>query len=461
MKNRSRVLAAVITAIALPAAPQVSAQEGLIEIYTRALTNDPALRQAEAEYMATAETKPQARSSLLPNLTLGASADSRFTESSQSVGFGNLTLGSGSETRNSSDGVDLSLSQTLIDFSSLRTLKQADKTIARAETDLAAARQDLLVRVADAYFNVLAAEDTLAAEEAARESISRQLEQAQRRFEVGLIAITDVQEAQAGFDTAVAAVIAAERALATSREFLREIINDYVPDLESPGDALTLVSPEPNNVEAWVRISQQQNLALASSRIGADIAQDDIEILRAARLPTLDLSAGVNTGSSNNRFTTINVDGTRERTPRAGDSDGLSWALNFRMPLYTGGMNRSRIQQSVYRHRAALEAVELVARQTERQTRDAYLGVIAEISRVRALRQAVESSQTALRATEAGFEVGTRTTVDVLNSQNNLRQAQTTYARSRYDYILNVLRLKQAAGNLSVEDLRQVDGWLE
>jgi outer membrane protein len=142
------------------------------------------------------------------------------------------------------------------------------------------------------------------------------------------------------------------------------------------------------------------------------------------------------------------------------------WAMtvgfrNRSVPLFTGGLNRSRIQQSVYRHRAAMESLERIARQTERQARDAYLGVTSEISRVQALRQAVESSQTALRATEAGFEVGTRTSVDVLISQNNLRRAETTYARSRYDYILNVLRLKQAAGGLSADDLREVDGWLE
>ena len=141
--------------------------------------------------------------------------------------------------------------------------------------------------------------------------------------------------------------------------------------------------------------------------------------------------------------------------------EGYNWQLELRFPIYTGGLNRSRIQQSVYTHRAATEALERIARQTERQTRDAYLGVLSEISSVKAGQQAVESSRTALRAGEAGFEVGTRTTVDVLTLQDNLRQVETTFARSRYDYILNVLRLKQAAGNLAVTDVEQVDGWLE
>jgi outer membrane protein TolC len=142
------------------------------------------------------------------------------------------------------------------------------------------------------------------------------------------------------------------------------------------------------------------------------------------------------------------------------DSAGYNWSLNLSVPLYTGGLNRARIQQSVYQHRAASEALERVARQTEREARDAYLGVMSDISRVSALRQAVQSNRTALRAVEAGFEVGTRTTVDVLVSQNALSQAETNYARSRYDYILNVLRLKQAAGSLNIEDIEEVDGWL-
>lgn len=437
-----------------------SGQDGLIEIYELAVASDPSLREAEANYLASLEAKPQARSSLLPNLSLGSSSSASFSESTQSVGFGNLTLGTGSETRNASDGINLNLSQTLIDFSSIRSLRQADKIVAQAEINLEAARQDLLLRVADAYFNVLAAEDLLAAEVASREAIARQLEQAQRRFDVGLIAITDVQQAQAAYDNAVATEIGAQRNLASTQEFLREIIGAYVTELRGPTDELPLLPPDPATPDEWVDAAMDQNLALIASRIGTDIAQDDIEILRAARLPTLDLSGSVTTSSSNNRFTTIAANGLRELTPRTGDTDGRNWTLNFRVPIFTGGLNSSRIQQAVYRHRAAQEGLERVARQTERQTRDAYLGVISEISRVRALQQAVESNRTALRATEAGFEVGTQTTVDVLAAQDNLRRAETNYARSRYDYILNVLRLRQASGSLSPADIQMVDGWL-
>jgi outer membrane protein len=288
--------------------------------------------------------------------------------------------------------------------------------------------------------------------------VSRQLEQSQRRFEVGLIAITDVQQSQAGFDDAVAVEIEAQRLLSTAHEQLREIVGEIVMDLASPTDELPLLTPDPANAEQWVQAALDSNLALQSSRLAAEVASDEVDIQRGSRLPTLSLSASYN-DDEQDRLQTL-FRGLVEVTPSTQLPQGYSWNLDLRFPIYTGGLNRSRIQQSVYRERAATEALERIARQTERETRDAYLGVISEISRVRALRQAVESNRTALRATEAGFEVGTQTTVDVLASQNNLRRAETTYSRSRYDYMINVLRLKQAAGSLSEADVEQVDGWL-
>lgn len=437
-----------------------SAQESLIDVYRRALTNDPAIREAEATYLATAEVKPQARAGLLPGLTLGASRTNRHQDQSggafePSTG---IPVGQRQVFDQDASGWSVSLTQTVFDWSQYATLRQADKQVVRAETDYEAARQDLLIRVATAYFDVLAAEDNLASAVAARESVSRQLEQSQRRFEVGLIAITDVQQSQAGYDDAVAVEIEAQRLLATSNEQLREIVGEIVPDLASPTDELPLLTPDPASAEEWVQQALSSNLALVSSRLTADIANDAIDIQRASRLPTLNLSASYTDDTQDRTQTLYPIPGTPQASTLM--PEGRSWSLDLRFPLYTGGLNRSRIQQSVYQHRAATEALERIARQTERQTRDAYLGVISEISRVRALRQAVESNRTALRATEAGFEVGTQTTVDVLASQNNLRRAETTYSRSRYDYILNVLRLKEAAGNLADADIEQVDGWL-
>ncbi len=204
-----------------------------------------------------------------------------------------------------------------------------------------------------------------------------------------------------------------------------------------------------------------QNLSLISARIGADIAEDQIRIQRSSRFPTLNFSTGYQESTSDSKqINNLRVGGS-ESTGSFRESEGFNWSLNLRVPLFTGGLNGSRIQQAVYQHRAARENVESVARQVERETRDAYLGVISEISRVQALRQAVRSNETALEAQQAGYEVGQRTTVDVLNAQNNLRQAETNYARSRYDYILEVLRLQRASGGLAVDDIQRVNGWLD
>ena len=449
----------VALAIAALLAGPASAADSLLEIYQRALKNDPTIREAEAQYLANAEVKPQARAALLPTVSVGANIGNQFQDQLGGANFGNQVQGSRIVTDTDTHGFNISLTQTIFDWGRYNTLKQADKRVARAETDYEAAKQALLIRVATAYFNVLAAKDSLTSAVSAREAISRQLEQAQRRFEVGLIAITDVQQSQAGYDDSVAAEIQAQRLLANSYEQLREIIGEVVMELAEPGDELPLVSPDPASPEQWVRTALSQNLALVSSRLAAEIAEYDIEIQKGSRLPTVNLQAAYTDTTRDILSTVYPVPGFPVPLPQK--PVGHTWQLNVQFPIFTGGLTHSRVQQSVYTHRVATEELDRIGRQTERQTRDAYLGVISEISRVRALKQSVESNRTALRATEAGFEVGTQTTVDVLTAQRNLSTAETTYSRSRYDYIINVLTLKQAAGNLSVTDAEQIDGWLK
>jgi outer membrane protein len=459
MPIKKTLLALALSAAATP----TFAQESLLDIYQRAVQNDPAVREAEATYLANSEAKAQARAALLPGLNFSANVRNQFSDS-----VGGFDVGGGISTgddRNISDsdshGWQINLTQTLFDWGNYAQLRQSDKVVARAETTYEAAKQDLLIRVATRYFDVLAAEDNLQSAIAAREAIARQLEQAQRRFEVGLIAITDVQQSQAGYDDAVATEIESQRLLATAHEFLREIIGEDVADLASPSDNLPLVSPQPANAEEWVQTALQQNLALVTSRLGAEIALDDIDIQRSNRLPTVSLTAGYNENTTDRTTTSISaLTGTRTNSSTT-RPDGRNWSVDVRFPIFTGGLNRSRIQQAVYQHRAQTEALERVARQTERAARDAYLSVVSGISQVTSRRQAVESNRTALRASEAGFEVGTQTTVDVLSFQNQLRRAETAYSRSRYDYILNILRLKQAAGTLAEGDVREVDGWLQ
>jgi len=318
-----------------------------------------------------------------------------------------------------------------------------------------------MIRVAQRYFDVLAAEDVLTSIHANRLAIARQLDQAKQRFEVGLIAITDVQESQAAHDQAVADEIGAKRTLATAREFLREITGEYVTSLAAPTDQFPLVSPSPADEASWVDLAMSQNLAVISSRLGEQVARDEISFRRTGHYPTIELVAGrrFNEQTGTQTFSPA-PPLSQVVTPADTNSLGNSISVQLNLPIFSGGRTSSRVREAVYLHRASREQLQRVARETERQTRDAYLGVLAEISRVQALQQAVESSRTALEATEAGFEVGTRTIVDVLNSQFSVYAAITNYYRSRYAYIGNVLRLKQAAGMLQVQDLEDIDKWL-
>jgi len=457
--------------LGLLALPSVGHSASLLEIYQQALQSDPRIHEAEARRLAALEAEPQARGVMLPQVT--ASAD--WTKSS-SDGSGSdndidfvdhdndpvtpdilqiTPVTFSNETRDTTKRWQVSLRQTLFRWDQIVNLRRADKLVARAEADREAAQQDLVIRVGQTYFNVLAAEDRLTSTHANRQAISRQLEQAKQRFDVGLIAITDVQESQAAYDQAVADEIAAKRSLATAREFLREITGEYVSELSAPGDEFPMRTPDPTSEREWVDLANSQNLALVSSRLDEKLARDEISFRRNGHYPTLELVAS--TGNTNNE---------REQNFGVGfldsdsDFDGDSIGIQFSVPLFSGGSTSSRVREAVYLHRAAREQLQRVTRETERQTRDAYLGVLSEMSRVEALEQAVQSSRTALEATQAGFDVGTRTIVDVLNSQFTLYRSITLFYQARYDYLMNVLRLKQAAGTLQIEDLEEIDQWL-
>ncbi|MCC5794137.1 MAG: TolC family outer membrane protein [Chromatiales bacterium] len=434
----------------------------LLDIYEKALLSDPQIREAEANRQAAQESRPIARGSLLPQLTARAGISKSASEGSRDfLAFDEATQQPITRTTRFNERGDatnwtLELRQTLFRWDQWVRLNQAGKEAAQADVDYQAAEQALILRVAETYFNVLAAADTLTSELATKESIERQLEQAQRRFEVGLIAITDVQEAQAAFDQAVAAEILARRVLANQREALREIIDEFPPELAAPAFEIPLVAPEPADENQWVDTAMRQNRALISSQIAAEIAKDNVRIARSGHYPTLDFVATRSDVDAEGRRTT---DGLTAPSDFNTQQDQIG--LQFSVPLFSGGTISARERQAAQQHRAARERLERTARETQRQTRDAYLGVISEISRVQALRQAVESARTALQATQAGFDVGTRTTVDVLDARRTLQVAETNYLRSRYDYLLNGLRLKQAAGVLTVDDLADVNELLQ
>jgi outer membrane protein len=459
--TRTNTLGTLLVAAAVALLPGGTQAASLLEVYQQALQSDPLIHEAESRRLASLESAPQARGVLFPQIQ--ANADYTTSESEggqlfQDTVSGLVTRPFSGESDNTS--WDISLRQSVFRWDQVVTLQQAGKQVAQAEADYEAAQQDLIIRVASRYFDVLAAEDVLTSIHADRQAIARQLEQARQRFEVGLIAITDVQESQAAYDQSIAAEIGAKRSLATARELLREITGEYVDSLSAPKEDLPLASPAPADEASWIDLALSQNLAVVSSRLNEEIARKEISLRRTGRYPTIDLVAGRRYNESSGERTFTTEDGTDLTFPAESDQTTDFIGVQFSMPLFTGGTTSSRIREAVYLHRASMEQLQRVTRETERATRDAYLGVLAEISRVKALKQAVQSSETALEATRAGFEVGTRTIVDVLNSQRDLYTAITNYYASRYAYINNVLLLKQAAGTLRVQDLEEIDQWL-
>ena len=434
----------------------------LLEIYQQALQSDPLIREAEANRLASGELKPQARASLLPQVTATGSetrSDSNGAEAFTTPDQNGVpvTTFTDFENRNvESTDWRIQLTQTVFRWDQFVALQQAERRVAEAEATYEAAQQELLLRVAQRYFDVLAAEDSLEASEANKAAIAKQLDQSRQRFEVGLIAVTDVQESQAAFDQAVADEIAAKRTLANTINLLAEVTGETITDLAKVGAEIPLVAPEPADENAWVMQALNQNLNLIASRMSAEAASKEVGVRRGARYPTLDLV--VTRSSSETELERSNQGSAFNDIFSGQDSDSIS--LQLSVPVFTGLRNNSRVREAVYLHRAARERAQRLARETERTTRDAYLGVLTDISRTQALQQALRSSEVALEATQAGFEVGTRTTVDVLDAQRNVFNARTQFLRARYDYLVNVLRLKQASGTLRVQDLERVNSLL-
>ncbi len=434
----------------------------LLAVYRRAVQNDPLLREAEANRLAAIEAKPQAEAALLPHLTASGTVSHERDDGTTSTSLPVIgsapnqlfSYGSNGVTTTSSHQYGVTLRQNLFNWSNWVALHRADSQLAQAEADYEAAQQDLIARVSQRYFDTLSAQDDLEAQSAALASVERQLDQAQAREQAGLATRTDIDEARAARDLGVAAVMAAKRQVAAARESLWEVAGDSFDTLAAPNDPFETPPPEPSNEDQWVQLALRQNLALVSSRLAADIARENIRGAQGGHAPTLDLVASHLHNTSNGE--SVYMDGAPAGST-AVNQTARSVGLQLSFPLYSGGAVSSQVRQSVYLHRAAKERLERTARATERATRDAYQGVLSESTQVRALRQAVASSTTALRATEAGYEAGTRTGVDVLQARRQWVQARTNYAHSRYDYLINVLKLQQAAGTLSEQSLSGIN----
>lgn len=429
--------------IVLTGIPSLHAQN-LLETYELALENDPVLKQALANQFATDELKDQSIARFLPNISATATSGrnrlhNKKAKNAQFSDFRGLQVNQ--EYWNHTFSLDLA--QPLFHWDHWIQLSQSDNQIAQAEASYQAELQNLMVRTTEAYFNILSAEDNLEFTRAEKTAIARQLEQAKQRFEVGLIAITDVHEAQAAFDQASASEIEAVNNLDNQKEALREIIGDNEALLDSLDEKLPLAQPEPMDIAAWSNSAEINNFNIISAVNEAEVFRKSIDLQRNGHMPQLDLVASYGVSDDNSSF------GLR------GDMQSVGVQLN--VPLFEGGAVNSRTRQAGYEYEAAKERLTAVKRSVKRQVKDAFRGVMSSISRVKALKATIISAESALEATEAGLEVGTRTMVEVLAEQRNLYRVKRDYARSRYDYLINSIRLKQATSNLAIEDLEQIN----
>jgi outer membrane protein len=420
----------------------------LKEALERAEQYDATLRGALADYMAAEELYPQSRANLLPDLQANA-----FTATSD------VEIERPSEVTNTdfdTDGYSISLNQPIFNKAFWDAMEQSEALVAQAAAAYEAAKQDLIIRVAEAYFNVLGAQDNVAFTKAEKEAIGRQLEQSQERFNVGLIAITDVRESQASYDNAVANEIVARNTLRNNIEALRVIIGDPVDELVPLAEKFPLLLPEPNDINQWESMALEGNLNLKASRFGLTAAKENYQANRAGHYPTVNLSASHDFDSSDNSVIGAVTGATDSRDTTTNDL-----RLTLSLPLYQGGGVSSRVRQANAEVWSAQAGVDQAIRTTIQQLRDAYLGVEASVSSVQAFYQALISAKTSVEATEAGFEAGTRTSVDVLLVQGRQYEAERNYARSRYDYLLVLLQLQRAAGSLTREDVWKINQWLE
>lgn len=410
--------------------------DSLMEVYQQALQNDPATLQTKAQKDAAFIDIDKSRSGLLPQVSLSLSANETFGDFERST-----------------NSASVNLSQSIYDRSVWVALDRAELVASRADTTYANAMQNLIVRTVTSYFNTLQAQDDLEFARAEKRAIERQLEQTKQRFEVGLTAITDVHEAQAQYDTSVAAEISAQNNVETNLEALREITGAYYESLNVLNtDSFSASMPSPNDINNWLKLAEERNLQLMVANTSVDIAKYDIKNARAGHYPSVSLSA--NASTSDNGSFIISTDGVA--TP-AGRANTYGIGLNVSVPLYTGGRVTANVDSAKYSFIANSEERERIHRSVIRSVRSNYNDVKAAISRIKAFEQAVISAESALKATEAGFDVGTRTIVDVLNSTRNLFDARRNLSRVRYGYVTSMMSLKLAAGTLSEKDVSDID----
>jgi len=428
-----------------------AAAEDLLQIFDMAVNNDPQVRQARAQYNATHTLLDQGRSQLLPsvNLTGNTSRDTAGVDGAPPSGGVFRTPSHSFANGFNSKGYGLSLRQNLLNFQAWYSYKSVQKGDEVAALNLAQTEQELIMRVATAYFDVLRSQANLASFQAEEEASLQVLEQAQQRFQVGLIPITDVYDSQANADLASVNRLVEENTLSQRFEALEAITGIPYSNVAELGENFPITTAD-TSLQDWTSLAMDNNISLQAAAIDLEAKRDDARAARAAMFPTMELSMSYNWNESGNpiSFTTL----PQERT---------AITLNFSLPLFAGGLNSARLRQAYYTRDASEEALLRTRRDSTQAIRNAFRTVETDVRAVAARAQAIVSAQSALEATQVGAEVGTRNVVDVVLAQRTLFQAERDHANARLNYVMNTLALKRAAGTLSPQDVIDLNEWLD
>jgi outer membrane protein len=425
--------------------PLTTQANSLLDVYELALKNDAQLKADKARYDADKEYSNLYRAGLLPQINAGATINKEDTESTDNL--------SNTTTKNDYDsqGWDISLDQTLFDMSTWYTYKQGKKLSEQAEAQFGADQQSLIVRVATAYFNVLRSVDILEASIAEEKAYGKQLEQTKQRFEVGLTAITEVHEAQAAYDSAVASKLEAQGNMEISYEAL-EVLTGKPEDQVAPLMLnFPVIDPTPSNRADWVEFALKNNYALKAAKLGADAQLQNAKSNKSDHLPTVGARLGYSDTDSDGLRASNNFDDT---------TDGSSIRIRLDVPIYSGGATSARTRQAYANYTQFQENYNKTQRDVIQGARASHLSVETGVARVQARKQAIVSSQSALEATQSGYEVGTRNLVEVLLAQRNLYQARRNYSDALFDYVIDTVKLREVAGMLTPADVQDIDKWL-
>ncbi|MGZ8246706.1 MAG: TolC family outer membrane protein [Methylomagnum sp.] len=411
----------------------------LLESYELGLSSDPLLLRTETERNAALKNKPIGLAKLLPDVSLSGTFSGYHTVTGQSY----ISEQANTSQRYWQGSFNINLVQPLFHYESWVQFWQADHQIAQAQALLEAEYQNLAVRVAKGYFGVLIAEENVEFSKIELRSLELQLAQVKERLAVGFATVVDIDEVQAQYDKVSADIILADQALSDAKEALREIIGNVDIVLTKLPDQLPLLRPEPADVEAWRNTAQQSNLTIIAANSAAAVAKQQIDLQFAGHLPSLDIVGNKSMGDTNRI--------------RGVTYESLSVGLQVNVPIFSGGGVNAKVEQARDQYEQALHEVDRQRRLVERQAKDAFRGVLSAVGRVNALTTALKSAQSALDAAQMGYQVGNRTVVDVLIEQSKFFGIRRDYARARYEYLLNGLLLKQAAGMLTREDVEAVN----